>query len=417
MRPARVQPMPEPRTRRASQKAVLAALIEAGIAPFPRPEERAIARTIDHGPQVVIDLGPEVFQRRLLPSVNRRKSQPVIDDFVEFARGQSKTKWRYWNFRPLSGKIAVDQLENGIRSFGDKFGDAVEYIRKRFNVKAFLVTMHVRMDDTFEKFDVHAHLILDVGGGDEAGARRYLMRRFAEADVPRRKVRDVSNAVAYMFNSLYDHAGIPEWPEEARRAAWALSGSRTKLVRAYGAFAEWRRAQKAGQGTADESENSAKHSGRLKNAPQESQKPRPSIVTAFPIKGVLRRLQIDFKGNSSLAPAATLARVDAPMQAGAVAIAGSPSSANVSTTPESVAPDSDSFVPSANMIPLRKSWWWNAWPYEHRSVPKPIRRRALRWERAPDEWPQVESLGRRPPLRNPAQLRGGRRFSRSDGPD
>jgi hypothetical protein len=409
--------MPEPRARRASQKAVLAALVEAGIAPFPRPEERAIASTIDRGPKVVIDLGPEVFQRRLLPSVNRRKSQPVIDDFVEFARGQSKTKWRYWNVRPLSGKIALDKLEVGVRAFGDELGDAVEYMRKRFNVKSFLVTMHIRMDDTFETFDIHAHLILDVGGGDEAGARKYLMRRFAEVDAPRRKVQNVGNAVAYMFNRLYDHPRIPEWPEEARRAAWALSGSRTKLVRAYGAFAEWRRTHKAGRGASDETEKSGKQARRRQDAPQESQKPRPSIVTAFPIKGVLRGLQIDFKVNPSPAPASMLARVDAPERTGAAAIAGSSSSANVSTTPESVAPDTDSFHSSKNRIPFRKVWWWKAWHYEQCSIPAPIRRRALPWERDFDEWLQIKSLGRRPPLRNPAQLRGGRRVSHSGGQD
>lgn len=380
--------------RKASQARVLQALVEAGVVPFPRPAEHVIATSIDDGPAIVIDLGPEARQRRILPSVARRKGRRLIEDFAEFARGRSRRTWRYWNFRPLEGKAPIGELQEKVSQFGKQIGNSVEYLHDHYGVDVFIAVIQVRMDDAKQRFDIHAHVICDVADSDEVAATDYLRRTYAEVDAPRRRVRDARRAVAYIVPRTYDHSAAPDWPPDALRAAWELSGTRTQLIRSYGSFAQWRRLSSGNaKGAAKAPENKANAPRRRQKAASRPQEARYGPMVEFATKGIRRRFRIGYRAIPSPAPALTTDAADRLARAQrasarASASAGSASSAKVSTIPKRNrgTPRINRFRkwsrPSA--VEGRQLWWWKAWPFfgirpwRTRWVPRPIRRRLAR---------------------------------------
>lgn len=381
--------------RKASQARVLQALVDAGVAPFARPAEHVIATSIDDGPAMVIDLGPEARQRRILPSVARRKGRRLIEDFTEFARGRSRRTWRYWNFRPLEGKAPIGELQEKVVQFGKQIGNSVEYLRDHYGVDVFIAVIQVRMDDAKQRFDIHAHVICDVADSDEKAVKHYLWRTYAEVDAPRRRIKDVRRAVAYIVPRTYDHSAVPNWPPEALRAAWQLSGSRTQLIRSYGSFAQWRRLCSGNAKVAAKApENKANAPRSRERAVFDVQKARYGPTVEFATKGIRRRFRIGYRAIPSPVPVLTTDAADRLSRAQRAsarvsASAGSPSSASLSTIPKR-----NRGTPRINRfrkwsrppaVGGRQLWWWKAWPFfgtphpwRTRWVPRPIRRRLAR---------------------------------------
>lgn len=192
---------------------------------------------------VDIDLG-RVFRRAgvrekwVFSSIAAERAATYAGSFDLFAKTANFDGLRHFVLRPLRKKIALTDLDDGIRKLSDDYDQHVGRLVSKGLIEPILCVIHVRYDPVLGLFDLHAHCIWRVRSTNVDAVHMGIQTKFSTVWMDSKRIRNPASLVNYLVSWVVDHRQLPDWPKDAILALWRAS--RPRLIRAAGDFAEFR---------------------------------------------------------------------------------------------------------------------------------------------------------------------------------
>lgn len=189
----------------------------------------------------VVEWGPPLRAHHMFPTKSRSRAHRLATDFAAFAATADQSDWRVWTIHYPSRKTDIADLQR----FNSRINAVFGQLRKHCEFELLIIGIHIDWDRSTGLFDIHAHFVCKIPGAElREDARRRLMMAFSRAHTPEDKLRTPHGFAIYASRS-FKLSRVVRWRNEAIVAAWDLINHSPRYVRTGGAFAEWRKRQRA----------------------------------------------------------------------------------------------------------------------------------------------------------------------------
>ncbi|WP_147283642.1 hypothetical protein [Bosea caraganae] len=336
-------------------------------------------------------------------------------EFDLFKSGHDLADIRHFILRPRPAKPAHGAVRIAKAGLGDLAAElerfAADYNRftKRLVeeglLRPLLTVVHVRFDRTLQRWDIHAHCVWAIASNNLDNVFRRIGTKFSKPWYDKNAIKNPAALVNYVTQWVIDHRELKHWPDVALLELWDLE--RPRFIRPAGQFAAFR------QGIA----------GCTLDRRGDLVTPRPKQSRSMGYEapyggsskdGVVGYVRLRLDGQSRLCAvwvtepervASASSEPSSPIAVAQPALEASGRESGYSTTSTGLTlpqggrptrpakatrhqgspPPHDDVAP---MIPYRKRWWYQAWPYggpapvnrleSPRRLPRPIQRRIER---------------------------------------
>ncbi|WP_315766323.1 MULTISPECIES: DNA-binding protein [unclassified Bradyrhizobium] len=221
-------------------------LLHAKAQPSPYADDRHHYLVL-HGERdgEVVDWGPPLRAHRMFPTKTRSRAHRLATDFAAFAANADQSDWRVWTIHYPSRKTEISGLVADLQRFNSRINSVFGQLRKHCEFELLIIGIHIDWDHSTGLFDIHAHFVCVIPGAElREEARRRLMRAFSRAHTPDKKLRTPHGFTIYAART-FKLSHVVRWPRKAVLAAWDLINHSPQYVRTGGAFAAWRKRQRA----------------------------------------------------------------------------------------------------------------------------------------------------------------------------
>lgn len=221
-------------------------LLHAKVQPSPYADDRTHYLVL-HGERdgEVVEWGPPLRAHRMFPTKSRSRAHRLAADFATFAATADQSNWRVWTIHYPSRKTEIGGLVADLQRFNGRINTVFGQLRKHCEFELLIIGIHIDWDHSTGLFDIHAHFVCKIPGVElREDARRRLMRGFSRAHTPDDKLRTPHGFAIYAFRT-FKLSRVVRWRGEAIVAAWDLINHSPRYIRTGGAFAEWRKQQRA----------------------------------------------------------------------------------------------------------------------------------------------------------------------------
>lgn len=221
-------------------------LVHAKAQPVPYTDDRPLYVAL-HGERdgERLDFGLPLRAHRMFPTKTRSRAHRLATDFAAFAATTDQSNWRVWTIHYPSRKTEIGGLVADLKRFNSRINSVFGQLRKHCQFELLIIGIHIDWDRSTGLFDIHAHFVCKIPGGElREDARRRLMTAFSRAHTPDDKLK-TPHGFAIYASRTFKLSRVVRWRSEAVIAAWDLINHSPRYVRTGGAFAEWRKRQRA----------------------------------------------------------------------------------------------------------------------------------------------------------------------------
>lgn len=341
--------------------------------------------TTDDEPGEFIELNNLLRNTRIMPRVARKRNFELVKNFDKFSREQTyidKSKWRFWNIRPKSGKSDAANLRSALAEFNADINRNFTAIRARTNkgFEVLLLCIHIDYSHLYDNFDLHAHFICKIDPNYYDDIYKKIHIEFSEEDTSDDLIRNPTASANYAISGTIKHEAMIEWPDDAFEAFCDLFISKKsdyyapRLIRPCGSFKAWLRDRRDRRvlDPAERAERARKAANR-----KETADPRRLERVGCQVIKQVKRFWVPASGRYRSGvlvrllshPSSGSTKPDTPIRA-------SKSSANYTAIQRA----SFGVIGALSHHAKRRLWWWRTWPYgrTYHKPPRPIRRRLAR---------------------------------------
>lgn len=223
----------------AKAMALAKRLVELGINPFQSEAERYVV-LLNEGGGEILDWGKPLRGTRFFAPNAVRKDRPMVADFEVFAKQCGLQDCVFWGIGLTGAKADAADLVPALKGLNDRINVEFSELRKSGRFEMLLLVIHPRYDEASGLFDLHAHFVARVPNEYRDAVKHRLRCKFSKTDFPDSPIRKAAAVASYMCWGIFRNDVMIDWPDHALKAAWQLTESRFRFVRAAGAFARWR---------------------------------------------------------------------------------------------------------------------------------------------------------------------------------
>ena len=180
----------------------------------------------------------------MFPTKTRSRAHRLATDFAAFAATADQSDWRVWTIHYPSRKTEIGGLVADLKRFNCRINSVLGQLRKHCEFELLIIGIHIDWDRSTGLFDIHAHVVCKIPGAELREDAPAADDGLFPGAHPRRQAK-TPHGFAIYASRTFKLSRVVRWRSEAVVAAWNLINHSPRYVRTGGAFAEWRKRQRA----------------------------------------------------------------------------------------------------------------------------------------------------------------------------